>query len=419
MIGLALVVSFGIDVANTRQEGSINLRNRITGIRVFERGLDPYRYKWHEGDPPEYCDILNNPNQSVSKTTVTPTQLVLHAPLAALPYRPVQFLWLVVQWACLLGTGWLWWRKCATTTARWLAALFVTGLSYTVEWRWHADRGQIYVVLGFLFAYWLTTTMDPKRGNGVAPGFLAGFLVALRPTFILLLPFVALHRRGQLPGAVAGLLLGIGLPLIHHPGAWSEYSSAMKTNSEQYRASYQPAPDPQKHPAEIEGIPDTTLCYWKHYSVGDFSVHSLLIKYKREPFPEPPVLMLFATPFALWLWFSRKQPPERLLPGLAAWFFLADLFLPAARYSYYDVLILNAVLSGIALTKKIPLAAWPCLLALPFGWYVLAFTPGRPTLINMPAFYFTVGAVLLLFSFMTPSLFSFTAPADRERAKNE
>ena len=38
MIGLALLVSFGVDFANTSQGGAIDLRNRITGLRLLEHG---------------------------------------------------------------------------------------------------------------------------------------------------------------------------------------------------------------------------------------------------------------------------------------------------------------------------------------------------------------------------------------------
>src|SRR5476651_783636 len=114
MVGLALLVSFGIDFSNTAQGGAIDLRNRITGLRLLEAGIDAYHYKWREGEPAAYADVYNNPKLPVSKTTATPALLMLHLPLAALPYRLAQFLWLFAQWLLLLGTGWLWLRARAT-----------------------------------------------------------------------------------------------------------------------------------------------------------------------------------------------------------------------------------------------------------------------------------------------------------------
>jgi hypothetical protein len=399
MAGLALLVSFGVDFANTAQGGAIDLRNRITGLRLLEHGIDAYHYKWREGEPEEYCDVYNNPKLPVSKTTATPALLMLHLPLAALPYRPAQFLWLFLQWLLLLGTGWLWLRACATSPMRWLGAFFFVGFTYTAAWRLHAERGQAYVLLAFLFACWLTTTPDPKRGNGFVAGLLAGFLVALRPPFVLLIPFLVLHRRGQLAGAVAGLLLGFGLPLLIHPASWGDYFSAMGTHSELYRNGIDPRPGPQSYPPRIEGIPTDILGNYAVIPYADFSAHALLRWLGFAPFPALPPLFAVAVPFAFWLWFSREEPAERLLPGLAAWFFLADFFLPAYRDSYNDVLILDVVLAGLVTAKKFPWAAWPCAFALPVGWGVYAFAPEQAWLIDLPAAFFTLGAILFLFLF--------------------
>ena len=220
LAGLALLFSFWLDFANMAQGGAIDLRNRITGLRLLEQGIDPYHYKWHEGDPEQYCDPFNNPNLTVSRTTATPALLMLHLPLAPLPYRVAQLLWLGAQWLMLLGTGWLWLRVCATSRQRWLVALFVVGFSYTAAWRLHAERGQSYVLLAFAFAGWLSLTFDPKRTNGLLAGCIAGLLIALRPPFALLVPFLALHRRGQLSGAAVGLLAGIALPMLWADDCW-------------------------------------------------------------------------------------------------------------------------------------------------------------------------------------------------------
>jgi hypothetical protein len=401
MVALALLVSFGVDFANTAQGGAIDLRNRITGLRLLEQGIDAYHYKWHEGEPAEYCDVYNNPQLPVSKTTATPALLMLHLPLAALPYRLAQFFWFFAQWLLLLGTGWLWLRACATSRQRWLAALFVTGFTYTAAWRLHAERGQAYVLLAFVFACWLTATLDPKRGNGFhgfIGGCVAGFLVALRPPFVLLLPFLALHRRGQLAGGAAGLLLGFGLPLFINAASWSDYFSAMQTHSELYRDGFDPAPGPQSYPPTIEGIPTDILGNYVAIPYADFSVFALLRWLGFAPFSALPLLLAAAVPFAFWLWFARGRSVERLLPGLAAWFFLVDLFLPAYRDSYNDVLILDVVLLGFVTAKKFPWAAWPCALALPLGWAVYAFAPEVVWQINLPTALFTLGAVLFLFS---------------------
>lgn len=318
-VGLALVVSFGIDFANTAQGGAIDLRNRITGARLLEQGIDAYHYKWHKGEPAEYCDPFNNPKLKVSRTTATPALLMLHLPLAALPYRLAQLLWLLAQWLLLLGTGWLWLRACATSPARWLTALFVVGFTYTAAWRLHAERGQSYVLLAFVFACWLTATLDSKRGNGFWAGLIAGFLVALRPPFVLLGPFLALHRRGQLAGAAAGLLLGLALPMVWEAGCWPGYFSAMQTNSELNRTHFYPH-YAQAYPPLIEGVPTDILAHYVPIPFAEFSFPALWNWLGLAPLPDEVLLLAAGAPFALWLWLSRGHPAERLLPGLAACF---------------------------------------------------------------------------------------------------
>jgi hypothetical protein len=226
----------------------------------------------------------------------------------------------------------------------------------------------------------------------------------LRPPFVLLLPFLALHRRGQLAGAAAGLVLGFGLPLLMNPAGWTDYFSAMRTHSELYRNDVDPRPGPQSYPPRIEGIPTDVLGNYVAIPYADFSAHALLRRLGFAPFPAWPMLLAVGAPFAFWLGLSRKEPVEGLLPGLAAWFFLADLFLPAYRDSYNDVLILDVVLLGIVTAQKFPSgkfpwAAWPCVLALPVGWGVYAFAPEQVALINLPTALFTLGAILFLFLF--------------------
>jgi len=395
LVGLALVVSFGLDLGNTAQGGAIDLRNRITGARLLEHGIDAYHYKWRKGEPPEYCDPFNNPKLEVSRTTATPALLMLHLPLAPLPYRLAQFFWFFAQWLLLLGTGCLWLRACATSRQRWLVALAVAGFSYTAEWRLHAERGQAYELLAFLFACWLTATLDPKRGNGFAAGCLAGFLVALRPPFLLLAPFLALHRRGQLAGAAAGLLLGLGLPMVWQVGCWPDYFSAMQTNSVLNQTHFYPH-YAQAYPPRIEGVPTDVLAHYVPIPFAEFSFPALWNWMGLAPLPDAVFLLAVGVPFALWLWFSRSQRAEGLLAGVAAWFFLADLFLPAYRDSYNDVLILDVVLAGIVTAKNFPWAAWPCLVALPLGWAVYALAPEQVWVINLPTLFFTLGAMLFL-----------------------
>jgi hypothetical protein len=394
---LALGFSFLIDFQNTIQGGAIDLRNRITGVRLMEAGIDPYHYKWHYRDPDIYCDVYNNPNLPVSKTTVTPPMLLLHAPFAAVPYRLGQFLWLFAQWGLLVGTGILWLRACPRGWQLWAVVAFVVGFTYTGAWRLHAERGQSYVVLAFFFSAWLAVTLDRKWGNTFAAGFFAGLLATLRPPFLLLALFLGLHRRGQLLGALVGLVLGVVVPMLVHPAIWSEYFSAVRENAALYLSGEAPRPGQQHYPGIIEGTSTDLVAGFQVISYADFSIHAVLHDFGLGPFPGWPFELIAVGGFVGWLWLTRRQSADKLLPGLAAWFFLIDLCLPVFRQSYNDVLALAIIGGALAIATRFPWALAAGVASLLAGWYVAWAVPEERWLINLPALAFALMAVGLIF----------------------
>ncbi len=397
-LGLLLLVSFGADWENVSAGGTIDFRNRITGARLLLRQQDAYHYKWRTGEPSELCDPYNNLALPINKVTVTPTLLMLNFPLAALPYRPAQFVWLTTQWLLLLGTAFVWMRAIPSARLRWLWAAAVVGFTFTVAWRHHTDRGQAYVLMLFLLACWMRVTRDAKLGDSAWGGLLVGLLVALRPPLALLLvPFIVLRRRGQLIGAVVGLALSAGLPLLWSSSCWEDYRSGMQTWSELYRAgAANPRPPAQAFPAFVEGISIDVLGRFARIPFADTSLFALFRSWGISNVSALPVAAALVFLVALWFWLGRKQPVEMLLAGIAAWSFLADLFLPAYRNSYNDVLILNVVaLALIARGQRswIPfviLAAWPA------GWAVSAMVPHVKWVINLPTMIMIAACVLVL-----------------------
>lgn len=402
ILGLALLVSFIVDCRNAWLGGSIDLRNRITGVRLMAHDIDPYHYKWREPEPPEYCDPFNNPNLAVSKTTASPTLLLTHLPLAELPYRAAQFAWLALQWLMLLGTAWLWLRHCTVPWQRRILAAFTTGLTYTAAWRLHVERGQSYVLLLFIFAVWLALTLESKRG--FVAGLIAGLLCALRVPFLAMAPFLVLHRRDQLLGAAAGFIISVILPMAWEGNCWPAYFSAMNTYTEVYRTDFTPHYQ-QEYPEKIEGIPLDTIAHFAVIPYADFSIHALLKALDLETnaltgklIPTWPFLLAILIPYLLWLWFSRTTAPSKLLAGLAAWMFLIDLFLPAYRNNYNDVMILNVVALGLIGAARVPWGIFPCLIAAPVGWFIYAVVPEQNWIINLSTFFYTLGAALFVVS---------------------
>jgi hypothetical protein len=394
-----LFFSFLVDAANMNQGGAIDLRNRITGARLLMYGANPYTYKWTRSEPEEFCDPYNNPRLPVSKTTATPALLVATMPYALFPYRNGQYLWFLTQWALLLGTAWLWWRRCADRPRKLLLGALVTGLTSTAGWRLHAERGQSYVLLLFLFAVWLALTLDPPtRRRTLVAGLVAGLLMTLRPPFVLLLPILAWRWRGQLPGAAAGLLLGLCVPLFFSGPIWGDYFSAMQLHSALYRNGIDPAPGQQIFPPTVENMRTDLLAQYVPTPYADFSVHGLLRALDVEPFPSAPILLAGLILFGSWCWALRGRDAGRLLLGLAAWMFLFDLFLPAYRNTYNDVLALNFLALGVIVAPRFYPGLILAALALAAGAAIYLVAPEHDWLIDAPSLLLTLSALAWLFA---------------------
>ena len=395
-LGLLLVISFVIDCHNVTAGGTIDFRNRITGTRVFQMGQDPYRYKWNSNEPPELCDPYNNPALPISKVTVSPTLLMFNLPLARLSYRGAQFMWLTIQWILLLGTGYVWWNLIPQKRKRWLWACAVVGFTYTVAWRHHADRGQAYVVMLFLISCWFAAIKNEKYKNSVLGGMVVGLLVALRPPLLLaLVPFQLIRCRKQLLGTVMGLALFAGMPTLWNASCWKQYQSGMETWSQLYRdGHHNPRPPAQAFPAEVEQIPLDVLAHFGTIPFADTSVFALLRSLGINSVPALPVALVLAGGMALWYLFARNGRDESLLIGIAAWTFLMDMFLPAYRNSYTDVMILNLgallILYQRDSLTRVLLAAWP------LGWAIYAMLPGQKWIINLPTIIMSAVAFVAL-----------------------
>jgi len=398
-----LLISLGIDWGKVSAGGTIDFRNRITGARLLWSHRDAYHYKWKMHASPELCDPYNNPVLPISRVTVTPTLLMLNFPLGALPYRVAQFIWLLGQWLLLLGAGFLWWRAIPTTGLRWLWAAALVGFTFTVAWRHHTDRGQAYVVMLFLLAAWMALTRHPQIGSrwwgALLAGLVAGLLVAVRPPLVLLLgPWILLRRRGQLAGLVLGVALGAGLPLLWSSSCWSDYFSGMQTWSELYRAGKgNPPPGPQAYPPVIEGMSiDVLARFGRSIPFADSSIFGFFRAWGIMNVPALPVALVFVALVGLWFWLSRAQPDDVLFLGIAAWSLLADLFLPAPRNSYNEVLVLNLVALVLIMRGRHAWMLWILLAAWPAGWWVIRTLPRERGLINLPTLIMIAASVLLL-----------------------
>lgn len=340
------IFSFFLDWRMVATTGSIDYRNRVTGARLLVSGVDPYHYKWTPGKPERFCDPYENPNVAISKTTVTPAMLAVGLPWAVLPYPISKAVWLLLEWGMLAGIWLMWFRWSGQTPhTRWWWSALVVAFSYTLTWRHHVDHGQGYLLWAFGLSGWMRLSLANRGGwpAGLA-GVLAGVLICLRPPLLLGLgPFLALRRRKQWLGAVLGVALGLGVPMLMKPAVWQDYSKAMATWSTLYRTQSEPRPGQRVFPPQIEGVPTNQLAHFQVIQFVDSSLYRLCRGWGWREVSDRAMLAALGLGFGLWLWLSRRAGDPELLLGLAAWSYLADGFLPAYRYPYGDVMIINTI----------------------------------------------------------------------------
>jgi hypothetical protein len=398
-LAVLAVWSFAADWAMVSQSGSIDYRNRVTGLRLLADGEDAYHYKWTPGKPERFFDPFENPRLPITKTTVTPTTLLTGWPMALLPYPAAKFLWFLAQWAMLAGLWLLWfrWPGHSERSCWWWTALAV-GFTYTLAWRHHIDRGQAYILWAILLGGWMRMSMAKLPAKRAwLPGLVAGLLVCLRPPLLMvLLPFVVLRRRNQWLGAVIGLALGLGIPVLVKPDIWQDYGRSMETWSKVYRTQSEPRPGARPMPPEVEGMPLRDLAAYKVVQHVDSSLYRLGRAFGFKNIPALAMLAALGLLFAAWLWPARRAGDEAFLLGLAAWSFLLDLFLPAFRYPYSDVMILNtlALIPAIACARK---AAYGlALLAIALGICMVSILPPAPWPLYLPPVAMAFLAMLML-----------------------
>lgn len=348
----ALLALWGLvqDALNTAKGGSIDLRNRITGIRLASENRDPYFYKWSRTEDDRFCDLFNAPESPVSHTTVTPVTLAAFWPLKNLPYRASQWLWFIVQYASL-GLGFLAWARYAGRQ-NWLWGGLLTCLfCLSPHWRLHVDRGQSYVLYAGLFLAMIQGAAQAGRRGPWLEGMAASLLTLLRPTYGILTGVAAARRKAlSLAATSTGLVIWAVIPmLIAGLAIWQNYVKAMAIHSQLYLSQ-------TKFPAArfsvsgvIEGVPLDTLGGVARIPFADTSIYKL-ISWQLQP---SLLLGTWAVLVALsgFLLMRRGETGSlRFWWILSAWIVVGDYLLPAYRYPYNHILLWPMLLLGLAAT---------------------------------------------------------------------
>lgn len=347
ILGLLVLLGCGADILNTLENGSVDLRNRVMGARLLAAGENPYRYIWKTGDPEEFLDPLSRrPNAPDNRVTVSPGALALYAIFSDFHYRNQQVIWLILQWTAAIGTIFLLANVAPLTTDRRFLVMIIAFFFLTGEsWRFHVERGQIYVFYALILAACYRVGRMQSRFSGFACGLLLGIGVLLRPTFIFTsIPFLISKRWCILAGGLSGILLGamITAPLST-PAAWRSYISGMESIGHFYLGTSDAAKHlhgEQSLPQSVEGM--NSLSKAKRFDVSPVRLYActFLAPRSARPFLLNGACLLFILVFSSRLWRVWK-PDSSLETCLVVGITLmmgVDFFMPAPRQAYNNII---------------------------------------------------------------------------------
>jgi len=239
---LVAVAGFLTDFNNTRKYGGIDLRDRVVGARVAsELNRDPYFFKWTSDLSDRFLDPLDNRAIPLyTRLTVTPAVLSLHSLFSEIPYKAQRYFWFFIQWVSLLGSIYLLAKILSDNSDNraliWILGLL--GISGSMFWRLHSERGQIYILYIFLFSFsfYLYDKYQKKNNNRrfnslfVASALIFGYLISLRPTFIFaIIPFLIYKKFKFASIIIAGMAASVLISSLLSPAPlWKSYSRSIQ-----------------------------------------------------------------------------------------------------------------------------------------------------------------------------------------------
>ncbi len=368
ILNIILVVSlcvsllgFLVDFRNTVNHGGADLRNRIVGARLLVKGMDPYRFKWKNGQDERLLDAYDNPKSIVNRVTVPPNLLLVYAPFVNLPYFYLRFGWLFCQWGALI-TSLLVFVKSELDPARkkvlWIVGLlFISGSWF---WRLHVERGQTYILYVFLLslAYWFLSKPITKSNilgsnikiMGVT---LIGLATSLRFPMIVIILAMILLKKIKLFVATLLSFCGFILASVTFSGwqVWGNYFSAMFVFGKVNINLVEPAQSPIEVviPKTIEGM--TNLQSSASFAVSDSSIQGIFYRLFDLSLQTNTLIIILCFAllvYSLLIFTALKQAtPKSQMPIVDRVFLIGtlmiticDLFIPIERYNYNDIQLL-------------------------------------------------------------------------------
>lgn len=349
MLGLLVVLLYWVvkdDLRITKQFAGADLRNRIVGARLIERGESPYFFKWQAAHPEVLLDPYDDPQLFVSRVTASPGMLYMLVPLGGMSYVHVRYVWWVLQYVLVGLLLWAMWRWAVPYEDSWVGGVVgvLLFMTFAAAWKMNIDRGQnalLYIPFLLAAAGLLQTPL--KRYGQVLAGVVLAMLVWTRPTFLVLaLPVLCARKWGMALGAGVGLVLlgSITLLSAKHTGYWKDFVRAAE-----HWAYDQTTGMPHQN-EQLPTLPHTAEGL-SNYDMATYVIQRCsLQRYAKENWQMNlqskqliTILMVIYGVLVLYFWrVWMRMSPRMLLMAFFVFYIITDYLLPMPRYHYNAVL---------------------------------------------------------------------------------
>ncbi len=362
------LISFLNDYLNTKNNGSMDLRNRIVGARIYKHtNLNPYTFRWKKGTDEKFVDPFDNlVGFEANRVTVTPFALWLHTLFCDLPYKKIQFLWNGFMWILLIISTLLLLKNSSSFRKKIsiIAIFFIIYSSYFL--RLHIDKGQIYILYLFLFSLSYYFIKSHTKYSNPLFGLSFGLLVALRPPAIIaLLPFFVAKRFKPLFFVGIFSVFFLLIPVLKNGFLiYHQYFMAMNRHSLLHTGKLDLKYDEYPNKPIIDGVKN--LKSDGNYPLRDSSVQWLAYKNLHIIFSKKILMILLFIILSLFILYQIKHyksfDDDLLFLSAFSIFYISDFFLPAARLSYNNVFWLFPVIIFVKRIKLSPKTILPIIL---------------------------------------------------------
>jgi hypothetical protein len=257
-------------------------------------------------------------------------------------------------------------------------------ISSSIYWRLHIERGQIIIVYIFfaILAYWFMS--KSFRFSDIIGGFFLGFNLTLRPLWVFIgIPVLIYKRWKVIIGMVIGFISGICFPLIYTRFTiWKQYYFSMQIWSKIHLGIIE-SEGFEYIRRTIEGMDN--IWYYAVLPIADSSIQEIFKNFNIELSSNSLVLLLtifIVISIVLLLVFRIDNKaitaPMIFLIG-AVIVYISEFFVPAQRFSYYDVIWLMIISLIIINTEKLRSLVNPSLVFLFSGlFFSIFYFPGFP-----------------------------------------